>query len=186
MVFIGGWRSRRRRYGPEDEPRYGANSPPGYGPAYDPGYGRRGRYGRRFGGYGGGSSCLRDLFLLEGGCCLAELLGCGSQLTLVAPSLGRRILFSNPPARFDRRGAGIQGWALAFVLNAIRTYQTEISPRRRACCRYTPTCSHYAAQALETHGLGRGMALTVRRLWRCRPGAAGGADPVPPARGTRT
>ncbi|WP_347343540.1 membrane protein insertion efficiency factor YidD [Jatrophihabitans telluris] len=62
-------------------------------------------------------------------------------------------------------------------------YQAEISPRRKACCRYTPTCSHYAAEALETHGLWRGTWLAARRLLRCRPGTPGGSDPVPPAAG---
>jgi hypothetical protein len=155
MVFIGGWRSRRRRYGPGDDPRYGPGYPPGYGPPYDPGYGRRGRYGRRYGGFGGGGSCMRDMFLLEGGCCLAELLGCGSQLVFVGPSLGKRILSSDTRRRPDEGDVGIRGRVLALLINAIDVYQTEISPRRRACCRYTPTCSHYAAQALQTHGLVR-------------------------------
>ena len=65
------------------------------------------------------------------------------------------------------------------MIAAIRVYQREISPTRRPCCRFTLTCSHYAVEALQRHGAARGAWLTVRRLVRCRPGAAGGSDPVP-------
>lgn len=65
------------------------------------------------------------------------------------------------------------------MVAAVRFYQREISPRRPPCCHFTPTCSVYAVQALEQHGARRGAWLTVRRLLRCRPGAARGADPVP-------
>ena len=68
------------------------------------------------------------------------------------------------------------------MVAAIRVYQREISPRRPAVCRFTPSCSHYAVEAIERHGAARGTWLTVRRLLRCRPGAAGGPDPVPAAR----
>lgn len=134
-------------------------------------------------GYGGGGSCMRDMCLLESGCCLADLMGCGPQLALVGPSLLRRsfIAATDSPNDTDapdtRRGA--RAWLLRFALAAIAVYQRDISPRRRACCRFSPTCSHYAAQALRTHGLRRGLWLSGRRLLRCRPGAAGGDDPVP-------
>ncbi len=158
MVFIGGWR-RRRRYGPYDG--YG----PGYGPP--PGYYRRGPVG---------NSCARDLCLVESGCCLAEALGCGPQLGLVAPSLIRR---SARAARLSAAEPGVASWLTRFLLAAIRIYQAEISPRRRPACRYSPTCSHYAAEALVRHGLRRGGWLVARRLLRCRPGSTGGSDPVP-------
>jgi putative membrane protein insertion efficiency factor len=64
---------------------------------------------------------------------------------------------------------------------AVRTYQREVSARRPAVCRFTPSCSVYAVEALERHGAARGSWLTVRRLLRCRPGVARGADPVPVA-----
>ncbi|RBY83051.1 membrane protein insertion efficiency factor YidD [Geodermatophilus sp. TF02-6] len=67
------------------------------------------------------------------------------------------------------------------LVAAVRVYQREVSPRRPPCCRFEPTCSAYAVEALERHGAGRGGWLTLRRLTRCRPGAAGGADPVPAA-----
>lgn len=184
MEFIGGWRSRRRRYGPGDDPRYG----PGYGPDSDPGYGRRYGYRRPYrrgfgGGFGGGGgSCMRDMFMLEGGCCLAEMLGCGPQLVLLVPATHRRLRTSAHTSVRSRRDAGLRERVLALLLAAIGGYQAEISPHRRACCRYTPTCSNYAAEALETHGLERGLWRSACRLVRCRPGSVGGIDPVPPAR----
>jgi putative membrane protein insertion efficiency factor len=65
------------------------------------------------------------------------------------------------------------------MVAAVRVYQQRISPTRPPCCRFAPTCSAYAVEALERHGARRGSWLTLRRLVRCRPGAAGGADPVP-------
>jgi putative membrane protein insertion efficiency factor len=46
-------------------------------------------------------------------------------------------------------------------------------------CRFTPTCSHYASEALQKHGLIKGGWLTVKRVSRCRPGGGSGYDPVP-------
>ncbi|WP_316525821.1 membrane protein insertion efficiency factor YidD [Kitasatospora brasiliensis] len=71
------------------------------------------------------------------------------------------------------------GFAAGVLYGAVRHYRTEVSPRRPACCPYTPSCSTYAVRALHRHGALRGARLTVGRLLRCRPGA-GGADPVPP------
>lgn len=64
----------------------------------------------------------------------------------------------------------------------IRGYQLFISPILPPSCRFTPTCSAYAIEALTTHGLLKGGALTVWRLLRCNPWSAGGYDPVPPRR----
>ncbi|MBX7111760.1 MAG: membrane protein insertion efficiency factor YidD [Dehalococcoidia bacterium] len=66
------------------------------------------------------------------------------------------------------------------LLRAIRLYQRGISPALGARCRFEPSCSEYAYQAIEAHGAGRGAWLAVRRLLRCRPGKPGGYDPVPP------
>ncbi|MET8627986.1 membrane protein insertion efficiency factor YidD [Kitasatospora sp. NPDC004669] len=71
-----------------------------------------------------------------------------------------------------------RGFAAGVMYGAVRHYRTEVSPRRPACCPYTPSCSTYAVQALHRHGALRGARLTVGRLLRCRPGR-GGADPVP-------
>ncbi|MDQ2710229.1 MAG: membrane protein insertion efficiency factor YidD [Actinomycetota bacterium] len=71
------------------------------------------------------------------------------------------------------------GRAAQAIVGAIRIYQREISARRSGCCRMTPTCSEYGAQAVHLHGARRGLGLTVRRLLRCRPGGRRGSDPVP-------
>lgn len=167
MVFIwsSGWGPRRRR------------PLRGYG-----GYGPRGGWGRGYGhgGYGHGGyapgyrrndSCLRDLLFLNTGCCLANAVGCGVDAMLLAPSTLRQV---------GRSGTGERGTRLAGrLIAAVRVYQREISPKRPPSCRFQPTCSGYAVQALERHGARRGAWLTLRRLARCRPGATGGADPVP-------
>ena len=61
----------------------------------------------------------------------------------------------------------------------IRIYQTCISPLTPPSCRFTPTCSQYALEALRRHGLLRGSWLTLRRLARCHPWGGSGYDPVP-------
>jgi putative membrane protein insertion efficiency factor len=66
------------------------------------------------------------------------------------------------------------------VIGTIRMYKTAISPLRLPTCRYQPTCSTYAIEALERFGLVRGSWLALRRLLRCHPFHAGGHDPVPP------
>lgn len=63
----------------------------------------------------------------------------------------------------------------------IRLYRALISPYLPPACRFHPSCSVYALQALSTHGAGRGSWLILRRLVRCHPFHAGGIDPVPPA-----
>jgi putative membrane protein insertion efficiency factor len=70
--------------------------------------------------------------------------------------------------------------ALLIVTPLIRLYQWCISPWLGTNCRFTPTCSHYAHEAIGTHGLGKGSVLTFKRLCRCHPFAASGFDPVPP------
>lgn len=61
----------------------------------------------------------------------------------------------------------------------VRAYQVALSPLLPAACRYQPTCSHYAVEALEKHGALRGGWLAVNRIARCHPFRAGGFDPVP-------
>ena len=67
---------------------------------------------------------------------------------------------------------------LLFIL-IVRGYQVAISPLLPPSCRYHPTCSHYAVEALERHGAWRGGWLAVKRIARCHPFRAGGFDPVP-------
>ena len=65
------------------------------------------------------------------------------------------------------------------VLAGLRFYKRRLSPALPAGCRYLPTCSEYAYQAVESHGVGRGGWLALRRLARCNPLCRGGLDPVP-------
>lgn len=71
------------------------------------------------------------------------------------------------------------------LLLVIAFYRRVISPFLGPHCRYAPTCSEYAAEAIRTHGAGRGGWLAVKRVARCHPWAAGGVDPVPAGRATR-
>ena len=68
------------------------------------------------------------------------------------------------------------------LLGAVRFYSHAISPALPARCRFYPTCSAYAAEAIERHGAGRGTWLALRRLAKCAPWHPGGVDLVPPAR----
>lgn len=68
------------------------------------------------------------------------------------------------------------------LLAVIRAYQRWLSPLLGRHCRFAPSCSGYAVQALCVHGLLRGSWLAVRRVGRCHPFHPGGHDPVPPAR----
>ena len=80
---------------------------------------------------------------------------------------------------------GVVMTALArLLLLLVRTYQLSISPLLPPTCRFYPSCSEYAAQAIRLHGPLRGAWLATRRLGRCHPFHAGGVDPVPPAGGT--
>ena len=67
------------------------------------------------------------------------------------------------------------------VLAMIRFYRTAISPLTPSSCRYIPTCSRYAMEAIEQHGLGKGGWLSFRRFLRCHPWGGHGVDLVPPA-----
>ncbi|MGY1625277.1 membrane protein insertion efficiency factor YidD [Geodermatophilus sp. SYSU D00965] len=166
MVFI--WSSN---WGPRRRPSRGYRGRGGY-PGYGRGYG--GGYGRGYrGGHQRDESCLRDLLLLNTGCCLANAIGCGVDGLFLVPTTARHV----HAAGTGRRGTRVRDRLVA----AVRVYQREVSPRRPPVCRFEPTCSAYAVQALEGHGARRGTWLTLRRLLRCRPGAAGGPDPVPAA-----
>ena len=67
----------------------------------------------------------------------------------------------------------------------IRFYQVAISPYKRPCCKYYPTCSNYALQAVERFGAFRGFWLALFRILRCNPFSHGGYDPVPVKREKR-
>jgi putative membrane protein insertion efficiency factor len=78
----------------------------------------------------------------------------------------------------------IRAWATAALLAPILFYRRFISPMFPPVCRFQPTCSEYAMDALRLHGPLRGLWLTARRLSRCHPvtwlGGSSGFDPVPP------
>lgn len=64
------------------------------------------------------------------------------------------------------------------LISAIRFYQKRISPLKKPCCRFYPTCSSYAIEAIEKKGIVRGLAMSVWRVLRCNPFGKGGFDPV--------
>ncbi|MBI4619974.1 MAG: membrane protein insertion efficiency factor YidD [Desulfobacterales bacterium] len=64
------------------------------------------------------------------------------------------------------------------ILAVIRYYQKFLSPLKFPSCRFSPTCSSYAIQALEIHGLFKGLGLSILRMLKCHPFHPGGYDPV--------
>ena len=70
------------------------------------------------------------------------------------------------------------------LIGLIRVYQYLISPLLGPRCRFYPTCSRYAVEAIEVHGVARGSYLALRRVLRCHPWHPGGIDPVPEKRQT--
>lgn len=66
----------------------------------------------------------------------------------------------------------------ALIVTFLRTYKRWISPLLPSACRFHPTCSEYMIQAVETHGVARGVWMGLRRLLRCHPFHEGGFDPV--------
>lgn len=69
----------------------------------------------------------------------------------------------------------------AILLAPVYLYRYCISPIKPPSCRFVPTCSEYAIEALKTHGPLKGLILSVRRILRCNPWGSQGFDPVPPA-----
>jgi putative membrane protein insertion efficiency factor len=67
----------------------------------------------------------------------------------------------------------------SFLLGIVKAYRLFLSPWLGSACRFEPTCSVYALQALQAHGATVGSYLTVSRIGRCHPWCAGGNDPVP-------
>ena len=66
-----------------------------------------------------------------------------------------------------------------FILILIKFYQKNISPLKKPCCRYIPTCSEYAIISIERFGVFRGSLMALCRILRCNPFVKGGYDPVP-------
>lgn len=80
---------------------------------------------------------------------------------------------ANKVVRMVRKGVS------ALLILPIRFYQLSISPMLPQSCRFTPTCSQYAIEALRKHGPVKGLYLAVRRILRCHPWGGSGYDPVP-------
>lgn len=72
-------------------------------------------------------------------------------------------------------------WLSALLILPIRLYQRVLSPLKPPTCRFYPSCSHYASEALQTHGALKGLVLGTWRILRCQPFSREGPDPVPPA-----
>jgi len=68
---------------------------------------------------------------------------------------------------------------LILLILPIKAYRLAVSPLLGRCCRFHPSCSAYAIEALERHGALRGGYLALKRIGRCHPGCEGGYDPVP-------
>ena len=87
------------------------------------------------------------------------------------------------PRRWHDAVEGLSAAGVGLLRGIIRLYQLLISPLLGQRCRFLPSCSEYASQALQVHGPLRGTALSVRRLCKCHPWHPGGIDEVPPPGG---
>jgi putative membrane protein insertion efficiency factor len=85
-------------------------------------------------------------------------------------------------ANSTSRLAALKRWPATALIFLVQIYRNYISPMRLPTCRFSPTCSEYAVDALRTHGAARGLALTAVRLAKCGPWHPGGWDPVPERR----
>jgi uncharacterized protein len=105
--------------------------------------------------------------------------------SIIMPWLSRWLARAPRPRRHDEDGRRKQGArprrnpAVMAAVGLIRTYQWTIRPFIGANCRFYPSCSEYAIEALRQHGAWRGSALAAKRILRCNPWHEGGYDPVP-------
>lgn len=72
------------------------------------------------------------------------------------------------------------------LIKLIELYRKNISPRKIPCCRFTPTCSAYAIEAIQKRGAFVGTLLSIWRILRCNPLCKGGYDPVPEKKGKKS
>lgn len=83
------------------------------------------------------------------------------------------------------RVRAVNRWLVAIAIGAIRIYQLTLSPLIGPRCRFLPTCSQYAMDAICDHGLARGTWIAARRIARCHPFGGSGYDPVPKCANSR-
>jgi putative membrane protein insertion efficiency factor len=69
------------------------------------------------------------------------------------------------------------------LIGLVRAYRLVVAPILAPACRFAPSCSQFAIEAIERHGAGRGLVMAARRIARCHPWNAGGYDPVPEREG---
>jgi len=81
---------------------------------------------------------------------------------------------------------GIKTWPQKILLGLVRAYQLALSPMFGPSCRFYPTCSNYAMDAIREHGALKGAMLAAVRLAKCHPWHPGGVDPVPPKAGSQS
>ena len=100
----------------------------------------------------------------------------------MAPRVTPEQLLAQAPHEYDLSG-GIPGRLVRVPQNLcialLKLYRTIVSPLYGDVCRYFPSCSAYALEAVTVHGAARGLGMSVKRLLRCHPWAAGGIDRVP-------
>ena len=106
----------------------------------------------------------------------------GSENAGCCPAVADSVSKSGTAAEFPevRLTFSFSGFLLILLLG----YKRIISPWLPRCCRFTPTCSAYAAEAIMVHGPCKGILLAAGRLLRCQPFCKGGYDPVPPRKRT--
>jgi putative membrane protein insertion efficiency factor len=104
-------------------------------------------------------------------------------MTVLPP--GAQPAVSRDPNQADALSVAT-GRVVRLLVVVLQFYRQWISPALPPTCRFFPSCSAYAIEALTVHGMVRGSWLTVRRVLRCGPWHPGGMDPVPPARSPRS
>lgn len=107
--------------------------------------------------------------------------GTGRRTVEAAAASGAHVHASrklNPPDVAGKSSAFARFATLA-LLGLVRVYQILLSPFFGGACKFYPSCSSYAFEAIQRHGAGRGFVLAMKRLARCRPFTKGGYDPVP-------
>jgi len=87
----------------------------------------------------------------------------------------------NPVASVPQPGSAVLSAGPRLVVFLLALYKAFLSPLLPSSCKFYPTCSSYAQEAVVRHGAVRGLGLALRRLLRCRPFSPGGYDPVPDA-----